>query len=68
MMGWRGLERTPVDRRCSCWETAPLTKADWRGARGATPDAATRMFWARGLDRNSALAERIMRMFAADDG
>lgn len=46
MMGWRGCEHTPVDRRCPLWETLGPEKTDWRGATGETPDARTRLRWA----------------------
>ena len=60
MMGWRGCESTPVDRRCPLWETAPLEKADWRGATGETPDA--RMRLANALDVNGELRAFIARI------
>ena len=63
MMGWRGCEHTPIDRRCPLWETQGIEKPDWR-APAHSPDARTRLAWA--LDLDGELGAFIARITGID--
>ena len=61
MMGWRGIEHTPIDRRCPLWETQGIEKPDWRRATGEH-DAARRL----ALAKNRLGSMLFMRMLRGD--